>query len=48
MKSTEHSPSAQVLKKTQPEEFDLVIPVDTGSTVAAWTFAGERRRVGSR
>src|SRR6201982_579057 len=46
MKSTETSPSAQVLAKTQPEEFDLVIlGGGTGSTVAAWTFAGEGKRV---
>src|SRR5262249_16915720 len=38
--------SAQIPKKTQPEEFDLVIlGGGTGSTVAAWTFAGEGRRV---
>jgi pyruvate/2-oxoglutarate dehydrogenase complex dihydrolipoamide dehydrogenase (E3) component len=31
---------------TQPEEFDLVIlGGGTGSTVAAWTFAGEGNRV---
>src|SRR4030088_223960 len=46
MKSTETSPSADVLKKSQPEEFDLVIlGGGTGSTVAAWTFAGEGKRV---
>ncbi len=46
MKSTESSPSAHVLKKSQPEEFDLVIlGGGTGSTVAAWTFAGEGKRV---
>jgi pyruvate/2-oxoglutarate dehydrogenase complex dihydrolipoamide dehydrogenase (E3) component len=46
MKSTETSPSAYVLKKSQPEEFDLVIlGGGTGSTVAAWTFAGEGKRV---
>src|ERR1700747_171869 len=46
MKSTETSPSAGVVKKTQPEEFDLVIlGGGTGSTIAAWTFAGEGRRV---
>ena len=40
------SASAQVLKKTQPEEFDLVIlGGGTGSTVTAWTFAGEGKRV---
>ena len=46
MKSAETSPSAHVLKKSQPEEFDLVIlGGGTGSTVAAWTFAGEGNRV---
>src|SRR5271168_3384383 len=31
---------------TQPEEFDLVIlGGGTGSTIAAWTFAGEGKRV---
>ena len=34
------------MKNTQPEEFDLVIlGGGTGSTVAAWTFAGEGQRV---
>jgi hypothetical protein len=46
MKPTESSSSDQVLKKTQPEEYDLVILGDgTGSTLAAWTFAGEGKRV---
>src|SRR3981189_2280466 len=46
MTSTETSPPADVLKKSQPEEFDLVIlGGGTGSTVAAWTFAGEGKRV---
>src|SRR6201993_2449535 len=46
MNSTEASPSTDVLKKAQPEEFDLVIlGGGTGSTVAAWTFAGEGKRV---
>ncbi len=46
MKSTESSPSAHVLKKSQPEEFDLVIlGGGTGSTIAAWTFAGEGKHV---
>jgi pyruvate/2-oxoglutarate dehydrogenase complex dihydrolipoamide dehydrogenase (E3) component len=46
MNSTETSPSAYVLEKSQPEEFDLVIlGGGTGSTVAAWTFAGEGKRV---
>src|SRR6202166_2047180 len=38
--------SARVLKKTQLEEFDLVIlGGGTGSTIAAWTFAGEGKQV---
>jgi len=46
MKSTKNTSPAQASKKTQPEEFDLVIlGGGTGSTVAAWTFAGEGRRV---
>jgi pyruvate/2-oxoglutarate dehydrogenase complex dihydrolipoamide dehydrogenase (E3) component len=46
MKRTEGTSSAQTLKKTQPEEFDLVIlGGGTGSTIAAWTFAGEGKRV---
>ncbi len=47
MKRTASTPSAQIThKKTQPEEFDLVIlGGGTGSTVAAWTFAGEGKRV---
>src|SRR6185295_4312821 len=46
MKSTESTSSAQVLKKTQPEEFDLVIlGGGTGSTIAAWTLAGQGQRV---
>src|SRR5437868_6664383 len=46
MKRTESISSAQVIKETQPEEFDLVIlGGGTGSTVAAWTFAGEGKRV---
>jgi pyruvate/2-oxoglutarate dehydrogenase complex dihydrolipoamide dehydrogenase (E3) component len=46
MKRTESTSSPQILKKTQPEEFDLVIlGGGTGSTVAAWTFAGEGKRV---
>src|ERR1700756_3798250 len=45
MKGTETSPSAHV-KKSQPEEFDLVIlGGGTGSTIAAWTFAEEGKRV---
>jgi pyruvate/2-oxoglutarate dehydrogenase complex dihydrolipoamide dehydrogenase (E3) component len=46
MKPTESTSSSQELKKTQPEEFDVVIlGGGTGSTVAAWTFAGEGKRV---
>ena len=46
MKRTESSTSAQALKKMQPEEFDLVIlGGGTGSTIAAWTFAGEGKQV---
>src|SRR3989442_10112025 len=46
MKRTESISSAQVIKKTQPEEFDLVIlGGGTGSTIAAWTFAGEGKHV---
>ena len=36
----------RILEKTQPEEFDWVIlGGGTGSTLAAWTFAGEGKRV---
>src|SRR5277367_6062178 len=46
MKGTETSPTALVLKTSQPEEFDVVIlGGGTGSTIAAWTFAGEGKRV---
>src|SRR5712675_2155200 len=46
MKSTETSPSAHVLKKTQPEEFDLVILGGRRiMTKTTWTFAGEGKRV---
>src|SRR6266853_2995539 len=46
MKSTETSPSAHVLKKSQPEEFDLVIlGGGSGFTIDTWTFAGEGKRV---
>src|SRR5437588_3027961 len=46
MKRTESTSSAQVLKKTQPEELDLVIlGGGAGSTIAAWTFAGEGKQV---
>src|ERR1700689_4406963 len=46
MNSTRDTSSDQARKKTQPEEFDLVIlGGGTGSTIAAWTFAKEGRRV---
>jgi pyruvate/2-oxoglutarate dehydrogenase complex dihydrolipoamide dehydrogenase (E3) component len=45
MKDTKNASDAAG-KKTQPEEFDLVIlGGGTGSTIAAWTFAGEGKRV---
>src|SRR5215470_1682021 len=46
MNSTENTLSTQASKNTQPEEFDLVIlGGGTGSTIAAWTFAGEGKQV---
>jgi pyruvate/2-oxoglutarate dehydrogenase complex dihydrolipoamide dehydrogenase (E3) component len=40
------SKNAQAPEKTQPEEVDLVIlGGGTGSTIAAWTFAGQGQRV---
>ena len=37
---------AQLSKKTDPEEYDLVIlGGGTGSTIAAWTFAKQGQRV---
>jgi pyruvate/2-oxoglutarate dehydrogenase complex dihydrolipoamide dehydrogenase (E3) component len=46
MNPTESTSSSQAPKNPQPEEFDLVIlGGGTGSTVAAWTFAGEGKRV---
>src|SRR6267378_2806536 len=46
MNTMEGVSPAQLLKKTDPEEFDLVIlGGGTGSTIAAWTFAGEGQRV---
>src|SRR5215470_1226934 len=46
MKKTRNASPAQAPKKTQPEEFDLVIlGGGTGSTIAAWTFAAEGKRV---
>ncbi len=46
MKSTKNTSSAQAGKRTQVEECDLVIlGGGTGSTIGAWTFAGEGKRV---
>jgi pyruvate/2-oxoglutarate dehydrogenase complex dihydrolipoamide dehydrogenase (E3) component len=46
MKTQEGVASASSLKDREPEDYDLVILGDgTGSTLAAWTFAGEGRRV---
>jgi pyruvate/2-oxoglutarate dehydrogenase complex dihydrolipoamide dehydrogenase (E3) component len=46
MKRTESTSSAQALRKTQPEDFDpVILGGGTGSTIAAWTLAGEGKRV---
>jgi len=46
MNNTKEISTAQLNKSLQPEEFDLVIlGGGTGSTLAAWTFAGEGKRV---
>src|SRR5438445_1090194 len=46
MNRMESTSASHLVKMTQPEEFDLVIlGGGTGSTVAAWTFAGEGKRV---
>jgi pyruvate/2-oxoglutarate dehydrogenase complex dihydrolipoamide dehydrogenase (E3) component len=46
MTGIESISAAHVEKMAQPEDFDLVIlGGGTGSTVAAWTFAGEGKRV---
>lgn len=46
MTRIESTSVARVAKMTPPEEFDLVIlGGGTGSTVAAWTFASEGKRV---
>src|SRR2546430_12067693 len=46
MKSTKNISSVEVPKNRQLEEFDLVIlGGGTGSTIAAWTFAGKGQRV---
>lgn len=46
MNNTMNTSSIQVSREPQVEEFDLVIlGGGTGSTIAAWTFAGEGMRV---
>lgn len=46
MNNTKEISGADLSNSMQPEEFDLVIVGGgTGSTVAAWTFAGEGKRV---
>ena len=46
MNTMESVSSAPLLKKTDPEEYDLVIlGGGTGSTIAAWTLASQRKRV---
>src|SRR6266704_7095036 len=46
MKSLENTPAAQGVTQPQPEAFDLVMRGGgTGSTIAAWTFAGQGQRV---
>jgi pyruvate/2-oxoglutarate dehydrogenase complex dihydrolipoamide dehydrogenase (E3) component len=46
MTNTKATTSVQGVKKTQPQEFDLVIlGGGTGSTIAAWTFAEEGKQV---
>jgi len=46
MNRVDNTSSAQSTNKSQPEEFDVVIlGGGTGSTLAAWTFASEGKRV---
>jgi len=46
MNSKQKTSSAQAPNKTQPEEFDWVIlGGGTGSTIAAWTFARDGKRI---
>jgi pyruvate/2-oxoglutarate dehydrogenase complex dihydrolipoamide dehydrogenase (E3) component len=46
MQTTEKISSAESIRKTDPEDYDLVIlGGGTGSTIAAWTFAAEGQRV---
>lgn len=45
MKGTENSSSTRVVNTMEAEEFDLaILGGGTGSTIAAWTFAGEGKR----
>jgi pyruvate/2-oxoglutarate dehydrogenase complex dihydrolipoamide dehydrogenase (E3) component len=46
MNDTKNSSSVPLAKESQVEDFDLLIlGGGTGSTIAAWTFAGEGKRV---
>jgi pyruvate/2-oxoglutarate dehydrogenase complex dihydrolipoamide dehydrogenase (E3) component len=46
MNNTKNTSTAQRSKERQVEDFDLLIlGGGTGSTIAAWTFAGEGKRV---
>src|ERR1700745_1450693 len=46
MNNTKNTSSVQRSKESQVEDFDLLIlGGGTGSTIAAWTFAGEGMRV---
>ncbi len=46
MNNTKNSSSVPLAKESQVEDFDLLIlGGGTGSTIAAWTFAGEGKRV---
>ncbi|HEY1212113.1 MAG TPA: FAD-dependent oxidoreductase [Bryobacteraceae bacterium] len=46
MNSLDNTLSSQPFKKAQPDEFDvLILGGGTGSTIAAWTFAGQGQRV---
>jgi pyruvate/2-oxoglutarate dehydrogenase complex dihydrolipoamide dehydrogenase (E3) component len=46
MSTTQYASSSQPPRKSDLEEYDLVIfGGGTGSTIAAWTFAGEGKRV---
>ena len=46
MNNTENNSSLPPVNKSQVEDFDLVIlEGGTGSPIAAWTFAGEGKRV---